>query len=174
MIEKIKTRLGITGSYHDALLSAYADDVKAFMLSGGVAQSVIDSDKSIGAIARGVADLWNFGSGDGKFSEVFYQRMTQLKLIDGEVNETVADILSARINNVEMVERKYTYVTKSRELVSYTIPSYNPDRDRVEVSVNGLVLIEGSEYTMNGAVVKLVNSIDGGNTVHFVVRSVQT
>lgn len=83
MIEGIKIRLGITGSYHDDQLSAYADDVKAFMLSAGVPQSVIESEASIGVIARGVADLWNMGAGDGKFSEVFFQRVTQLKYESG-------------------------------------------------------------------------------------------
>lgn len=85
LIGQIKTRLGITGDYHDALLSAYADDVKAFMLSGGVPQAVIDADDSIGCIARGVADLWNYGAGDGKFSDVFFQRLIQLSAYDGRV-----------------------------------------------------------------------------------------
>ena len=83
MIEKIKVRLGITGSYHDELLSAYAEDVKAFMVSGGVPSDVVESDVSIGVISRGVADLWNMGAGDGKFSEVFFQRMSQLRYESG-------------------------------------------------------------------------------------------
>ncbi|MBR5835583.1 MAG: hypothetical protein IKY66_05400 [Bacteroidales bacterium] len=83
LIDGIKTRLGITGMYHDELLLAYADDVKAYLLSGGVSQTLIDNgEKSIGVIARGVADLWNYGAGDGKFSDVFYQRMTQLRFLD--------------------------------------------------------------------------------------------
>ena len=81
LIDGIKIRLGVTGMYHDELLFAYADDVKAYLLSGGVAQDIIDSEKSLGVIARGVADLWNYGAGDGKFSEVFYQRMTQLRFL---------------------------------------------------------------------------------------------
>lgn len=89
LVDEIKTRLGITGSYHDALLSAYVDDVKAFLVSGGVAELVIESDKSTGVIARGVADLWNFGAGDGKFSEMFFQRMTQLVLMGDGVEGSV-------------------------------------------------------------------------------------
>lgn len=83
MIEGIKTRLGITGSYHDELLSAYGEDVKMFMLSAGVPAEVIESEASIGVIARGVADLWNMGAGDGKFSEVFFQRVSQLRYESG-------------------------------------------------------------------------------------------
>lgn len=78
LIEQVKIRLGISGSYHDTLIGALCDDVKAYMLSGGVSSEVLDSNMSIGCIARGVADLWNYGSGDGKFSEVFYQRVIQL------------------------------------------------------------------------------------------------
>ena len=83
LLQGIKERLGITGEYHDKLLTAYADDVKAYMLDAGVLQSVIDSDASVGVISRGVADLWNYGAGDGKFSEVFYQRLIQLSLPGG-------------------------------------------------------------------------------------------
>ncbi len=78
LVDEIKTRLGITGTYHDALITAYADDVKAYLLDAGVSKSVIDSDASVGVISRGVADLWNYGAGDGKFSDVFYQRVIQL------------------------------------------------------------------------------------------------
>lgn len=83
---EIKVRLGITGKFHDELIDAYVEDVKAYMLSAGVPQTIIDSPKSIGVISRGVADLWNYGAGDGRFSEVFYQRITQLAY-DSEENE---------------------------------------------------------------------------------------
>lgn len=80
LLDAIKTRLGITGTYHDGLLLAYAEDVKAYMLSGGVKPRILEDVASVGCIARGVADLWNYGAGDGKFSEVFYQRVIQLAL----------------------------------------------------------------------------------------------
>jgi len=82
LIEEVKTRLGITGTYHDALIGGYCEDVKAFMISGGVPQSVADSDDAVGCIARGVADLWNYGAGDGKFSEVFWNRVVQLAMTE--------------------------------------------------------------------------------------------
>lgn len=99
LVEAIKTRLSITGNYHDALLLAYAEDVKAFMLSGGVAKIIIDSKKSIGVIARGVADLWNYGAGDGKFSEQFFQRMTQLSLMTKSVEDVLVPIDEEDIDN---------------------------------------------------------------------------
>lgn len=80
LVTQIKQRLGITGSYHDILLLRLANDVKAYMVSGGVKNKVVNDEASVGCIARGVADLWNYGAGDGQFSEVFYQRVIQLAL----------------------------------------------------------------------------------------------
>lgn len=78
LLKKVKAGLGITGDYQDETLQFYIDEVKAFMLSAGVSQSVIDSPVAAGCIMRGVADLWNFGSGSVKFSEYFIQRVIQL------------------------------------------------------------------------------------------------
>lgn len=78
LLQEIKNRLCITGNFHDTLLNGLAEDVKEYLLSAGVQTAVLNSNKAVGAIARGVADLWNFGSGDGKFSEVFIQRAIQL------------------------------------------------------------------------------------------------
>lgn len=78
LLKKVKAGLGITGDYQDETLQFYIDEAKAFMLSAGVAQTVIDSPVAVGCIMRGVADLWNFGSGSVKFSEYFIQRVIQL------------------------------------------------------------------------------------------------
>lgn len=80
---EIKTRLSLTGTFHDNLITALANDVKEYIKSAG---ADAESPAAVGVIARGVTDLWNFGSGDGKFSEVFYQRVSQLAL-EKEVNE---------------------------------------------------------------------------------------
>lgn len=78
LLKKIKAGLGITGDYQDDTLQFYIDEVKAFMLSAGVAQSVINSPVAVGCIMRGVSDLWNYGSGSVKMSEYFIQRVLQL------------------------------------------------------------------------------------------------
>lgn len=78
LLKKVKAGLGITGDYQDDTLQFYIDEVKAFMLSAGVAQSVIDSPVSVGCIMRGVMDLWRLDSGNTKFSEYFIQRVLQL------------------------------------------------------------------------------------------------
>lgn len=74
MLEAVKTELGITGEYQDATIQGYIDEVIAFLVDAGVSRSVITT----GVVARGVSDLWNYGSGEGKLSTYFMQRATQL------------------------------------------------------------------------------------------------
>lgn len=76
MLEDIKNALGITGSFQDATLTVYMNEVIAFLKDAGVKQSNITA----GIVARGVADLWNYGAGEGKLSSYFIQRASQLAL----------------------------------------------------------------------------------------------
>lgn len=76
LLTDVKNALGITGEYQDNTLSVYVSEVIAFLVDAGVAETHITS----GLVARGVADLWNYGSGDGKFSQYFVQRAAQLSL----------------------------------------------------------------------------------------------
>lgn len=80
LLEKIKEMLGITGNYHDALLQNYIDEVKQYLLDGGVQSEVVESTASTGAIAKGVIDLWDYGSGNGKLSPYFKERAIQLAM----------------------------------------------------------------------------------------------
>ena len=74
MLEKVKNALGITGTYQDDTLRVYIDEVIDFLVESGVKRSNITS----GIVSRGVADLWNYGEGDGKLSSYFIQRANQL------------------------------------------------------------------------------------------------
>lgn len=76
LIDDVKNSLGVTGNYQNNTLNQYIDEVKAFLVDAGVPESKITS----GVIARGVADLWNYGAGDGRFSEYFMMRASQLAL----------------------------------------------------------------------------------------------
>ncbi len=76
VLEDVKSALGVTGNYQDATLQSYIDEVKAFLKDAGVSEANITS----GVIARGVADLWNYGAGEGKFSSYFLMRASQLAL----------------------------------------------------------------------------------------------
>lgn len=86
VLSKVKESLGITGNYQDDIIRNYIDEVKEFMLDGGVAKDIVDADTSIGLITRGVADLWNYGSGGTDFSPYFFRRITQLALKESEVS----------------------------------------------------------------------------------------
>lgn len=74
MLEKVKEMLGITGDYQDGTVRDYIDEAKAFIVDAGVKESNITA----GLLARGVADLWNYGGAKGELSDYFKQRVTQL------------------------------------------------------------------------------------------------
>ena len=84
LLKKVKVGLGITGEYQDEALQFYIDEVKEFMRQAGVDQSVIDGSSAVGVIMRGVADLWNYGSGSVKLSDYFVQRVIQLTKQEAE------------------------------------------------------------------------------------------
>lgn len=70
----VKNALGITGDYQDDTLQVYFDEVVEFLVDAGVADSNITS----GLVARGVSDLWNYGSTGGRLSQYFLRRASQL------------------------------------------------------------------------------------------------
>jgi hypothetical protein len=74
MLSDVKSALGITGSYHDQTLGQYIDEVVSFLNDAGVDSQNITS----GIVSRGVSDLWNYGAGEGKLSQYFIMRATQL------------------------------------------------------------------------------------------------
>ena len=73
-LDDVKNALGITGEYQDDTLQVYFDEVVDFLTDAGVKPSNITK----GIVARGVADLWNYGGSEGKLSPYFLQRTTQL------------------------------------------------------------------------------------------------
>lgn len=74
LLSSVKIALGITGTYQDETIGGYIDEVVAFLLDAGVASSKVTP----GIVARGVADLWQYGAGEGKLSTYFIQRAAQL------------------------------------------------------------------------------------------------
>ena len=74
MLEDVKKLLGITGEYQDETLQGYIDEVTDFLLDAGVKANNITA----GIVSRGVSDLWNYGAGDGKLSDYFRMRASQL------------------------------------------------------------------------------------------------
>lgn len=74
MLDAVKSALGITGDYQDNTLQVYISEVMDFLRESGVK----DANITAGIVSRGVADLWNYGAGDGKLSSYFMQRASQL------------------------------------------------------------------------------------------------
>lgn len=79
ILERVKVSLGITGEYQDGAIQEYISEVAAYMRSAGVPEYVIRNPCSVGAITRGVADLWNYGSGGTELSPYFEMRLVQLR-----------------------------------------------------------------------------------------------
>ena len=73
----VKNALGITGEYLDNTIQPYFNEVVSVLTNAGVKENNI----TVGVVARGVSDLWNYGSGGGELSPYFFQRAAQLKLI---------------------------------------------------------------------------------------------
>jgi hypothetical protein len=76
LLAAVKAALNIGGTYQDAALQQYIDEVKAFLLGAGVAPEKMTP----GLITRGVADLWAYGAGDGTLSDYFMKRAIQAAL----------------------------------------------------------------------------------------------
>ena len=82
LLLQVKNTLNINGTHFDETLQLIIDEVKGYMLSAGVTADVLGSTLAVGCIARGVADLWNYGNGDTKLSAYFYERAAQLRMIE--------------------------------------------------------------------------------------------
>lgn len=73
-LDDIKNALNITGTYQDETLTIYMNEVVDFLKKAGV------ENITTGIVARGVSDLWNYGGAEGKLSDYFIQRASQLAL----------------------------------------------------------------------------------------------
>lgn len=78
MLASVKKALNIGGTYQDDAITEYINEVRAYLRAAGVA----DANMTPGLIARGVADLWQYGAGEGKLSEYFLQRTIQAAYTD--------------------------------------------------------------------------------------------
>ena len=76
LLDDVKNALGVTGDYQDNTLNQYISEVQSFLEDAGVPLA----NQTSGVIARGVADLWNYGAGEGKLSPYFIMRASQLAL----------------------------------------------------------------------------------------------
>ena len=88
VLAKVKLALGNVPSHLDETLKLYLEEVCNYLISAGVKVIDLEADsidaRAVGCITRGVADLWNYGNGDTKLSEYFYQRADQLRSLENE------------------------------------------------------------------------------------------
>lgn len=82
VLETVKATLNVTGDHFNTTLQLYIEEVKGYLASAGVRSDVLNSTLAVGCIARGVADLWNYGNGDTKLSDYFYQRADGLRSVE--------------------------------------------------------------------------------------------
>ena len=75
-LDDVKAAIGVTGDFQNETLQISFDEVVDFLTDAGVKEA----DITKGIVARGVSDLWNYGAGEGRLSEYFYQRAKQLAL----------------------------------------------------------------------------------------------
>ena len=78
MLTAVKNALGIQGNFQDATLQTYINEVNEYLLAAGVDEAIVGTECTAGAVARGVSDLWQYGSGEGKLSQYFCERVIQL------------------------------------------------------------------------------------------------
>ena len=76
MLAGVKDALGIGGDYQNNTITTYIDEVMDFLKGAGVDTATVKP----GLVARGVSDLWNYGSGNGKLSEYFMQKAAQMSI----------------------------------------------------------------------------------------------
>ena len=152
------------GTFRDSLLTAYINEVKDFMRAAGVKESVIVSNSSVGVIALGVSDLWNYQSGGVKLSEYFKQRVIQLSRIDGE------DVPTS-----QKEFKRFTWYVKTAAdattTVLFDIPEYDAETDGApNVYINGMLAIAGTDYTLDGNEITFAIPKIAGTEIFVVVE----
>lgn len=74
-LEDVMAAMGQGGNdYLIPQIQPFYEEVISFLVNSGIPLESI----TVGIVARGVSDLWNYGAGDGKLSSYFLQRATQL------------------------------------------------------------------------------------------------
>ena len=80
LLSKVKSVLGVSGNFHDTALGILITDVKYYLEDAGCSRDAVNGQVAVGCIIRGVADLWNIGSGTVNLSPYFKERAAVLAL----------------------------------------------------------------------------------------------
>lgn len=97
--------LAIGASLHQkSILKIYVNDVIDFMVDAGIKKEIAVSESCIGLVARGLLDVWNYGSGDTKLSPYFKEKVVQKAIGGGntpaETHSCVEPITEEEIEKV--------------------------------------------------------------------------
>lgn len=144
ILTNVKTMLFGTpaGTFRDALLNVYINEVKNFMLNAGVPIDVIYSDSTVGVIALGVNDLWNYQAGGVKLSQYFTQRVIQLTRSDGTEPQPYKMAFKEFKQYIKTTDAETTEVL-------IDIEQFEPENgDTVNVFVNGMLETLNVDYTI--------------------------
>lgn len=168
MLDKVKANLGITGSYQDTTIQGYIDEVKEFLIDGGVSKEIVDDESSAGVITRGVADLWNYGSGGAKLSPYFKQRAIQLCYKSDspskENNYYTKKEIDEKLNLMGIIKNTFTYNSTEHQ----TEFRFDGKYDVIEVFVNHLRLNK-DDYIISGNKIILVKDLTSNQKVEIVL-----
>lgn len=91
LFKQAKEAMGIFTIYQDKQLKPYFNDVIEYLIAAGVDEKKLIRESTVGLIARGMSDLWNYGAGEARLSEYFYQRASQLVNHDEPTEEGESD-----------------------------------------------------------------------------------
>lgn len=81
MLEHVKKALGQKGNDHvNGPIQECIDEVREYLHTAGVPETVTGTKECKGIVTRGVTDLWNYGSGSAALSPYFKERAAQLAL----------------------------------------------------------------------------------------------
>ena len=156
ILDEVKTRLSITGTDLDGTIQGMIDDVISYCRSAGLKYTQIVSTRAVGLIARGVADLWNYGAGNGKFSDIFQLRLNQMTLDAASMEQDV----ELQEKSVTITENGMTRVTPddgyvlSSVNVDVNVPSKPEQAKSVTITENGRTEITPDEgYLLTGVTV---------------------
>ena len=139
ILDEVKTRLSITGTDLDGTIQGMIDDVISYCRSAGLKYTQLTSTRAVGLIARGVADLWNYGAGNGKFSDIFQLRLNQMTLDAASLDHDV----ELQEKSVTITENGTTTVTPddgyvlSSVTVDVNVPSKPEQVKSVAITENG-------------------------------------
>ena len=80
VLKRVKNALGfINTDAQDETLLEHIRNVEADMTTAGVSDEVLNDEISVGCIVRGVIDSWSLSPGEGKYSEMYKEKLVALK-----------------------------------------------------------------------------------------------